>query len=132
MNDLVLQAGTKGNRSAGALWLSTNSCSNVVKSIDFVTATPLMSLFPMTATDSLKNGGATQQPAVQREFGRTIPDGSDGWGKYSICEGKFIQPSIFFLYKIFAITLNIKLLIFHFPKALSNFIFYFLKNELHR
>ena len=89
MTDLVLQAGTEGNKSAGALWLLTNSCSNVVKSIDVVTATSLMSLFPMTAIDSI-NLGVTQQPAVHREFGRTIPDGSDELGKYSICEQRKI------------------------------------------
>ena len=84
MTVVVLQAGKEGNRSAGCgLWLLTNSCSNVVKSIDVVAATPLLgSLFPMTAIDWV-NLGATQQPAVQTEFGRTIPPGA---GKYSICE----------------------------------------------
>ena len=82
MTDLALQSGTEGNRSAGALLgLLTNSFSNVIKSIDVVAATSFMSLFPMTAIDSI-NLGATQQPAVQREFGRTILSGSNGSGKY--------------------------------------------------
>ena len=97
MTDLALQSGTEGNRSAGALLL-TNSFSNVIKSIDVVAATSFMSLFPMTAIDSL-NLGATQQPAVQREFGRTIPSGSNGSGKYSICEQRKIHSTVnFFSY----------------------------------
>ena len=79
MTVVVLHPGKEGNRLAGAILLLTNSFSNVVKSIDVVAATPLLgSLFPMTAIDWVPLG-STQQPAVQREFGRTIPPGA---GKY--------------------------------------------------